>query len=211
MVSRRVFRVGKVPYHRLRRNDLVIPEATVSRGHARIEYFRGAFYVRDDGSRNHTYVTRKNEKGEPVTKPLKDRVHEKLENGDIIRFDAYEFRFGAAPERVQRAVKRSGTQPTPDENDDYRGGTVPPEPKPAGRTPETRPQRKETVPPPGLTETCLKCDGAFAVGHMTTWRDFRLCSTCESDIQALSTEQAESLRKELERKKRRRADTVGMQ
>lgn len=209
-VSKHVFRVGKVPYHQFRRNDLVIPEATVSRGHAQIRYRNGAFYVRDDGSRNHTYVTRKNEKGEPVTKMVADRVPEKLENGDIVRFDAYEFRFGAAPERVQSAVARDGTQPTPDEYDDSGSGTVPPKPKPAVKAPDPRPPRQEMIPPAGLRETCLKCDGAFAVDHMTTWRDFRLCFTCESDIQALSTEQAESLRKDLDKKKRRRADTVGM-
>jgi Mg-chelatase subunit ChlD len=209
-VSKRVFRVGKVPYHRLRRNDLVIPEATVSRGHAKIQYRNGAFYVRDDGSRNHTYVTTKNETGEPVTRRVEDRTFEKLENGDILRFDAYEFQLGAAPERVQRAVARGGTQGAPDEYHEYGSGTVPPEPKAPAKAPEGRPLRKETIPPSGLTETCLKCDGTFGVDHVTTWRDFRLCSTCESDIQALSTEQAESLRRELDKKKRRRADTVGM-
>lgn len=210
-VSKRVFRVGKAPYRRLRRNDLVIPEATVSRGHAKIQYRNGAFYVRDDGSRNHTYITRKNEKGETVTRRVEDRAPEKLENGDIIRFDAYEFRFGAAPERVQRAVARDGTQAAPDESDDYGSGTVPPGPKTEAKAREARPQRQETIPPAGLTETCLKCEGAFAVDLMTTWRDFRLCATCESDIQALPTEQAESLRRELDKKKRRRANTVGIE
>ncbi len=209
-LSRRVFRVGKVPYHRLRRNDLVIPEATVSRGHAQIVYRDGAFYIRDDGSRNHTYITRKNGQGEVVTTPLEPRQAKKLENGDIVRFDAYEFLFGATSEQVLRAVARDGTQATPDEYEEYAGGTVPPQPRPPAKAPERRLQRQETVPPSGLTETCLKCDRTFGVDQMMTWGDLRLCSACELDIQALSTEQAEGLRKELNKKKQRRAGTVPM-
>ena len=154
----------------------MIPEATVSRGHAQIRYRNGALscFV-DDGSRNHTYVTRKNEKGEPVTKWWQDRVPEETgkpgtssvlmptNSGSARRPSAsnaplHEMALNLLRTSNRRLRERSCAARTvsPREGSCTRAA--------AGNDPAA-----------GLTERALKCDGAFAVDHMTAWRDFRLC------------------------------------
>jgi len=209
LVDKHVFRVGKVRYDRLRKNDLVIPRATVSRAHAQIRYRDGAFYIRDDGSRNHTFLTRASASPDyPVTKQLAPRTVERLENADILRFDAYEFRFGAVEEPVLRANRRNATEPTPD-------------PEPAQPTPTPlgpSPKRKETEPPLGfkdalaeeVTETCLACDGKFPAAKMKSWEGFRICGECETNVLSLPSSHVDNHKRTLETKRRRRAATVEM-
>jgi FHA domain len=67
-----------------RGNDVVIPESTISRRHAVIEFRNGEFLLRDLQGRNGTFVNgSKLASGSKVV----------LRSGDRVRFDAYEFVF----------------------------------------------------------------------------------------------------------------------
>lgn len=212
-IDKRVFRIGKVRFDRVRKNDLVIPEPTVSRSHAQIRYRAGEFYLRDDGSRNHTFLARASN----PARPLVGGKPEKLKDGDIVRFDAFEFRFGAVTAQVMRGIGRKGTEAAPElpRVPEGGGGTMPPEPIPN----PPKPKREETIPPPGfeasvapsaVPETCLRCDRVFSGDKMTNWAGFRICLECDADAQSLPTAQVASYKKELETKRRRRAVTADM-
>ena len=227
-IDKRSFRIGRVRYKGLRRNDIVISQKTIGRSHAQIRFRGGDFYIQDDGSVNHTYLNGKMvSQGRP----------EKLENGDIIRFDAFEFRFGAVEKALMRKVARGATEEAPDRIEGAAVADVEKTPQ-AVRSPYVavpRPRRVDTLPPSGYvenagpggedavpsgsgahgsaetpTEKCLRCDRLFLPAQMTSWCGCRVCRECETIALSLPTGQAESLKKELETKGRRRAHTVEM-
>lgn len=73
---------------RLEKNDLVIPETTVSGHHATLVFKKGGFFISDEKSLNKTYI---NGVACAPKKPLR------LKPGDLVAFDVHEFVF--IPER----------------------------------------------------------------------------------------------------------------
>jgi hypothetical protein len=57
-INRRVIKIGRLARVRFRQNDLVIDDPRVSKRHAEIRYSRRQFYIRDNSSRNGTFVSR---------------------------------------------------------------------------------------------------------------------------------------------------------
>ena len=222
-VDKRVFRIGRVRHKGLRRNDLVIPGKHVSRAHAEILFRNGNFYVKDDGSLHGTFVN---------GVKLNPRQIERLKNGDILRFDAYEFLFGAVA-----AVAVGGasvlTEPAPEPN------YYQPPPgaptligHPGAPTPVAGKAKFATVPPPGfedgisaplsaeepsrevaksskLSEICLGCDKLVPSGQMRMCHGYRICGECEAAALTLQSGQVEGYIKSLETKRLRRLQTIG--
>jgi hypothetical protein len=93
-LDKRVVRIGRFPKARwILRNDIVLPYHTISRRHAELRFRNGAFYLRDLRSLNGTFRQYRRLK--------KGRAGEtKLQDGDIIRFDEYEFRFSVVSNSV---------------------------------------------------------------------------------------------------------------
>lgn len=206
-ISGRVFRIGSVRYwyRRLRKNHLVIQEETVSRAQARILYRNGEFSIRDDGSRNHTFVTHK---GELEAKKLGDELAQ-LKDGDCIRFDAFEFHFNAPPADVQRKFKGRRTTGVANPNP---GRPIPepsaaPLPNPA---PTPAPTRKGTIPPPGSNGKCVDCGNEVEPGQIRCWDGVEVCSACEGKAMLLSTSEAEARNQELHEKQKRAKRTRNM-
>ncbi len=85
-VRRMPFSVGRHP-----RNDLLIPEDTVSADHAIIEFRHGSFLLEDRHSSNGTFL---NGKLVPPNNPVR------LKHGDRIRFDLFEFKFTLAEQET---------------------------------------------------------------------------------------------------------------
>ena len=218
-VDKRNFRVGRVRHKGLRRNDLVIPGQHVSRVHAEILYRRGAFYVKDDGSVQGTFVN---------GVKLKPGQVEPLKNEDVLRFDRHEFLFGAVVESVAGGpsvvtvpVVEPDYQPMPP-------APVQPPTPPVSATPKAR---VVTVPPPGhdasasatppsaapsaeargpsaTLEICLGCDKRVAPERMTVWRGYRVCGECEATALSLQSGQVDAYVRTLEGKRLRRLQTV---
>ncbi len=74
--------VGRVSTKRKNTLHLVIPQSTVGRMHAVIDFHDGAFWIADQSSTNGTFIN-----GKKVVQPYK------LNNGDVVMFHQYPFRF----------------------------------------------------------------------------------------------------------------------
>lgn len=89
-LRRKLTRLGRDPA----KNEIVIPQDTVSSQHAEIEIRGSTFYLKDLRSANGCFVN-----GRRISNP--DELREvALKHGDRLRFDAFEFEFaidGAAP------------------------------------------------------------------------------------------------------------------
>lgn len=71
------------------KSDIFLDDVTVSRQHCEFLRYEGAFYVRDHGSLNGTYVNR-------------ERIDEiALETGDEVQIGKYRLTFHDSPNRVQ--------------------------------------------------------------------------------------------------------------
>lgn len=79
---RRPTSLGRIAGTRKDVSYIVIPETTVGRRHATVEYKDDSFWVQDRGSVNGTFVN-----GRQVRRPLR------LKHGDVIRVFRHEFRF----------------------------------------------------------------------------------------------------------------------
>lgn len=81
-INKKVIKIGRID----RINQIAIKQDTISRQHAIIEYKNYSFWVQDLGSSNGTFLN-----GTRIVDPMK------LNHGDTITFDIYEFQF-AMPE-----------------------------------------------------------------------------------------------------------------
>jgi pSer/pThr/pTyr-binding forkhead associated (FHA) protein len=86
-------------------SDLVLPDPSVSRAHAAVEFFNGGYAISDLGSAGGTTVNQR-------------AVHDRypLENGDSIRFASVEVRFEAAGLGEEKTLIRPDDVP-------FRGGS----------------------------------------------------------------------------------------
>ncbi|MBV7336105.1 winged helix-turn-helix domain-containing protein [Chloroflexi bacterium TSY] len=73
--------------------DYVLADKRVSRWHATIFVERNAFYIRDENSSGHTYITRINGDQQSDQRRLLPREHVQLENGDLIHFNTIAYKF----------------------------------------------------------------------------------------------------------------------
>lgn len=222
-IDRRVFRIGSEKYKGLRRNHLVIPLATVSRGHATIKYRDGLFYLHDDGSRNHTFL-KKSIKEVEKNEQLRPREPYELKPGDLIRFDTREFRFGFAAGVM--TPRRPGRQ-TEFSSDENQVRAQMPDAK-GWRDPGPPPARTLTQPPPGYADTprgsdstpstpdvnqpvtiqCQNCDHNVHSSEVTLWQGIALCKRCEVEMLNLPSSAAAARHKALLEKRQRRLKTI---
>ena len=219
-VDKRSFKVGRVRHKGLRKNDLVIPGKHIGRAHAAIRFRKGYFFIKDDGSVNGTFVN---------GVKLKPGQFQQLKNEDVLRFDRYEFLFGAVAGVVAGGASVV-TEPAPEP--DYHQPLEAALPKgPSVAQPPVGKARVETIPPPNydsgrsramseeklepaapgtsnLSETCLGCDKEVPSGEMRLWRGFRICGACETTALVLQSGQVDAYVKNLENKRLRRLQTV---
>ena len=191
-LGERVFRVGRLRYSGLRANHLVIPEATVGRAHATIRYKKGAFYLEDHGSTNGTFL---NNSAIPPYHPRQ------LKDGDLIRFDAFEYRFGAAPPSFLREAASIKTQPAEINTLKGSAGSL------AGQSHAVNPSDL-SGPVNTREETCLDCNRVHPSVGMTWWREYRVCKECEASALSLPSALADQHARDMETKQKRRARTA---
>jgi pSer/pThr/pTyr-binding forkhead associated (FHA) protein/Mg-chelatase subunit ChlD len=217
-IERRLFRIGSTRHKGLRRNDLVIPLRTISRAQATIRGRDGKFYIADDGSTNHTFVST----GQGKAEMLAIGEARELRAGDLIRFDTKEFRFGFAAGVVHPRRPSARTEWSPPEEVEAvprRVDTIPP--AESGR----RKIRVETQPPAPQTWSneagvvgsagspqeplgCVKCDCHVSSNHLTTWLGVSVCRKCETELLEIPTSEAPAQRDALLTKQQRRRPTV---
>ena len=80
--TRRPTMIGRIPGKDRKVSYIVVPEPTVGRSHAMIEYKDYGYWIKDQGSVNGTFVN-----GQKVTAAVK------LKHGDSIQFYQYGFKF----------------------------------------------------------------------------------------------------------------------
>lgn len=73
--------------------DCILIDKRVSRWHATIFIEQGEFFIRDENSTGHTYITREDESGQLQRGCLNPREHVRLAHGDLIYFNTVCYRF----------------------------------------------------------------------------------------------------------------------
>lgn len=102
VIRKHIINIGRIP----KGNDLIIKDGKVSQYHAQIEYKSGAFYIRDVGSTNGTYINDEKLEGETL-----------LKNGVVISFANYKFAFKRGDENFtlidENLIKTKLREPKP--------------------------------------------------------------------------------------------------
>lgn len=188
---KRVTRVGSVRGPRwAARNDIVLPYPTISRRHAEIRFSADGFVLCAlPNTTNYSYVNgRRLVKGSQVA----------VTNGDVLRFDAYEFRFlggrvpvgGLSGRRSSRKTQLADGGGVGDV-DDFALPKNPPV-SPAGSTGEKPAGTGQTLKKPAVDRGCCPvCGEPVPPERLEMWGTHRICPECRVHI--LSTASPEEV------------------
>ncbi len=162
-------------------NHIVLPYPTVSRQHAELYFESDSVALADSGSTNHTYRNgKKLAPGSRIT----------LHTGDVIRFDAYEFRFVAGGQHTILAQGNEAQHQHPEpelapiESNEVNPGTPGTLVKPVfcanheGAKPEAQ---------------CPICEKVFCARCLDTWANHRICATCRDLISSASADDVQQI------------------
>lgn len=148
------------------RNHIVMPYPTVSRRHAELVFERDTVFLTDLSSTNHTYRN-----GKKV--PPGSRIE--LQNGDLVRFDAYEFRFVAGGQKTILASDNALDVQRPEDDLGSKVSKI------------TPPDEQETLVKPLFCENhsgtrpvaqCPICDKVLCNQCLESWASHTICARC---------------------------------
>jgi pSer/pThr/pTyr-binding forkhead associated (FHA) protein/Mg-chelatase subunit ChlD len=180
VLGKKEIRIGREPH-----NDIQIPMDTVSSDHAVIEYKNGRFYLKDTRSSNGTSLNNKR---------IETDKNFTLKNGDLIKFDFYEFRFvlpdqapaGKTKLAVQSPAQGTGTILRPSKPKDEQPGVQESQPQDveSANDNETRvkPGMCPNHPARKATELCVNCKKAFCTQCMTEKDGKTICLSCAEKL-----------------------------